>query len=120
MNEDLVSTITSARFTSEFRQGYEMGTVDEFLDRLVAQLSAGGPVKEMIESTRFPVARWREAYNIREVDLLVAMVKHKARVSPSRAAEAPPAAVVPLHVPQPRAEAIVEKKGLLARLFGAS
>lgn len=123
MNEDLIATITTARFTPVVRQGYVMGDVDEFLDRLVIRLSVGTPVREMIETTRLPLATWTESYSQREVDLLLSQVKHKAQVDP----DAPPTPeIVPPepeampHVPQPRTEGIGEKKGLFSRIFTSS
>ena len=52
MNEDLIATITNARFTPVFKEGYAMGVVDEFLDGVVTRLSAGAPVRPMIEALR--------------------------------------------------------------------
>ena len=123
MNEDLVTTITTARFTRMFRDGYEMQVVDEFLDRLVVRLSAGLPVKEMIEEARFPVASWHETYERREVDLLMSQVKHRALVADpvpdeNEVAVEPTVAEAP-RIPQPRGESDAEKKGLLSKLFSS-
>jgi len=123
MNEDLVATITHARFTSVVQQGYVMGDVDDFLDRLVAHLSVGASVRDMIEANHFPVASWTETYDRYDVDLLLSQVKHKAQVDPDAPLPAPevapPARGAMPHVPQPRAEAMTQKKGLLARIFTA-
>ena len=124
MNEDLIATITNARFTPVFKEGYAMGVVDEFLDGLLTRLSVGAPVRPMIEATRFPIARWQEAYSRAEVDLLLSQVKHKALVRDLEAeplieeAAAPPVAAEP-RIPAPRAETVVEKKGVLARFFSS-
>ena len=123
MNEDLIATVTGARFTPVVRQGYVMGDVDQFLERLVVRLAAGRPVRELIEATRFPVASWTETYERTEVDLLMAQVKHKAQVDPDAPSEpvdaAPPETAVMPHVPQPRTEGVVEKKGLFSRIFSS-
>ena len=123
MNEDLITTITGARFTPVVRQGYVMADVDEFLERLVVRLTAGRPVREIIEETQLPVASWSETYERTEVDLLLAQVKHKAQVDPDAPPEpadaAPPESVVMPHVPQPRTESVMEKKGLFARIFSS-
>ena len=122
MNEDLIATVTGARFTPVLRQGYVMGDVDQLLERLVVRLGAGQPVRELIESTRIPVASWSETYERHEVDLLLAQVKHKAEVDPDAPLEpvdeAPPEPAV-MHVPQPRTETVVEKKSLFARIFSS-
>ena len=122
MNEDLVTLVTEARFTPVVREGYVMADVDGFLEQLADRLAVGAPVRELIEATRLPIASWKETYARYEVDLLLSQVKHKAltrdvepedKLAPTPAAE--------LHVPQPRAETVVEKKekGLLARIFTA-
>lgn len=123
MNEDLVTLVRTARFTPVFRQGYVMGDVDEFLDRVARSLSVGRPVAPMIEANRFPIASWTEAYNREEVDLLLAQVKHKAQVSdtaPEEEVEMAPPVVEAVRVPEPRTEGIVEKKRVFARIFGSN
>jgi DivIVA domain-containing protein len=67
---DLVETISNARFTPVRlrHEGYEMAAVDDLLDRVVAALGRGEPLLPVIDGARLPRVRWREGYDIGEVD----------------------------------------------------
>jgi len=78
---DLVETITMARFTPVRlrHEGYDMGEVDDLLDRIVAALGAGEPVTPLLEGVRLTHVRLREGYNIDEVDKFLDQVRRAAQ-----------------------------------------
>ncbi|UUW90309.1 DivIVA domain-containing protein [Pimelobacter simplex] len=65
----------NARFVEEvrfkpvrFREGYDMRSVDELLDRLVDAFRAGRSVRGIVEAAQFPLVKLREGYATDEVD----------------------------------------------------
>lgn len=48
-------------------QGYAVGDVDDFLDKVFASVAAGRPAPDVMEA-RFRTARGRGAYDMAEVD----------------------------------------------------
>ena len=70
---DLVESISNARFTPvRLHEGYEMSAVDDLLDRVVAALGRGDSVLDLLEGGPLPRVRWREGYDIGEVDAFLA------------------------------------------------
>jgi hypothetical protein len=51
------------------REGYDMGEVDAFLDRLCERLAEGRAVTKKIDKARFTPVRLREGYDMEEVAL---------------------------------------------------
>jgi DivIVA domain-containing protein len=75
---DLVESIATARFTPvRLRDGYDMGDVDELLDRIVAALGSGEPVGPLIDGARFGHVRLREGYDVGEVDEFLAGLRRR-------------------------------------------
>ncbi|MEI2712941.1 MAG: DivIVA domain-containing protein [Nocardioides sp.] len=82
MNDDstqaLIAEIESSRFASvRMRQGYDMLAVDEFLDRLIADLKAGRDVAKPLSEARFPLTRG-ESYDVAAVDEFLATLLQRA------------------------------------------
>jgi DivIVA domain-containing protein len=76
---DLVEAITNARFTPvRLREGYDMGDVDDLLDRIVAGLGRGEPIGPLIDAARFAPVRLREGYDTDEVDRFLESVRTQA------------------------------------------
>jgi DivIVA domain-containing protein len=77
---DLVEEITQARFTPVrvTREGYDMGDVDDLLDRVVAALGRGEPVGPVLDGARLGHVRLREGYDIGEVDEFLARLRGRA------------------------------------------
>lgn len=76
---DLVEEITTARFTPvRIREGYDMGSVDDLLDRIVAALGRGESVAGLIHSAHLGHVRLREGYDIGEVDAFLARLRATA------------------------------------------
>lgn len=76
-NSAVVQRINDARFTPlRFRHGYVMTQVDDFLDELVAAVSAGESIAGLVKEVRFPQSRMRESYLIEDVErFLLQLVK---------------------------------------------
>ncbi|WP_240195338.1 DivIVA domain-containing protein [Nocardioides faecalis] len=75
MSHAVSEMIQSARFTPvRFRHGYDMGEVDDLLDRVSREAAQGGAVRPLIEGRRFTQVRFREGYEMAEVDDLLARV----------------------------------------------
>jgi DivIVA domain-containing protein len=69
----VVQRINDARFTPlRFRHGYVMTEVDDFLDELVAAVSAGERIAARVQEARFTESRMREAYLIEDVEAFLA------------------------------------------------
>jgi DivIVA domain-containing protein len=81
---DLVEEITQARFTPVriTREGYDMGDVDDLLDRVVAALGRGEPVGPVLDAARLGHVRMREGYAIAEVDDFLATLRSRAGHDP--------------------------------------
>ena len=70
---ELSSRIQNIRFTTvNLREGYDIGEVDEFLDRIVVEDRAGRPIGSLVQDARFAKVRFRSAYDIDEVDRFLA------------------------------------------------
>lgn len=74
---DTVARITDVRFAPlRFRLGYVMSEVDDFLDVLVAAVSAGEPIAGLVEEVSFSQSRMKECYPVEEVEaFLVELVR---------------------------------------------
>lgn len=69
----IAQRINDARFTPlRFRHGYVMGEVDDFLDELVAAVTAGEPIAARVQEVRFSESRMREAYLMEDVEAFLA------------------------------------------------
>jgi hypothetical protein len=76
---DLVEAITTARFTPvRLRESYDMGSVDDLLDGIVAALGRGERVGPIIDAARLGHVRLREGYDVAEVDALLARLRSQA------------------------------------------
>jgi DivIVA domain-containing protein len=73
---DLVESISNARFSPvRLHEGYEMSAVDDLLDRVVAALGRGDSVLDLLDGAALPRVRWREGYDIDEVDAFLASLR---------------------------------------------
>ncbi len=74
----LADELRAARFrTTQFRTGYDEGSVDDLLDLLAGQLVAGAADHEIVatvEASRFPTTTARRGYETADVDALLARV----------------------------------------------
>lgn len=112
MSDELVLLIENARFTPvRGMAGYDIGEVDQLLDRLVAAVRAGEDVVPLVDGARFTRARLREAYSMSDVDELLAQVRAEAGGAPPAVPSQPDPA------PQAGLDVISEQRGLLSRLF---
>lgn len=104
LRPDLAVRIRKARFTPvRLREGYDMGEVDRFLDRLEKAVETGTDTAPAVAAARFTPVRLREGYDMRDVDdFLEEIVAEQRRPAP------------PIADPG----VIVEQRGLLSRLFG--
>ncbi|MBU2694168.1 DivIVA domain-containing protein [Pimelobacter sp. 30-1] len=67
--DDNARFVETARFKAvRFREGYDMRSVDELLDRLVDAFRAGRSVRGIVEAAQFPLVKLREGYATDEVD----------------------------------------------------
>jgi DivIVA domain-containing protein len=72
VNEDLACEVSGVRLTPvRLREGYDMGQVDDFLDRLEVAVAGDGSVRPLVDSAVFTPVRFREGYDMTEVDLLI-------------------------------------------------
>ena len=103
--------IRSACFTPvRIREGYDMGAVDDFLDRLAQTRDRGEDVGPLVSEARFPVVRMREGYAIEEIDAFLDRFAAD-RPAARRARPSVPGAAGGDGV-------VVEQRGILSRLFG--
>jgi DivIVA domain-containing protein len=74
----LVERISSSRFGTTRRGGYDEREVDEFLDRIMDSLIRGerGTLQQLAGEARFTTARLRPTYVVADVDSLLASVEH--------------------------------------------
>lgn len=104
----LAETIRSAAFRStQFRDGYDEGAVDEFLDELVRAVEGGASgteVAAIASSATFPMTSMRRGYDCGDVDGLLDEVLRQAS---GRDATSP-------RTPAPVSQ---ERRGLGARLL---
>jgi DivIVA domain-containing protein len=106
-DDDVGSLIANVRFTpTRIRPGYDMGDVDELLDRLEAATGRGDDVTPLVEGAQFSIVKWREGYDFGEVDaFLLRLTPGAKRATPSPAVSDP--------------GVIQEQRGLHRRLFGS-
>jgi len=103
--------VRSACFTPvRIREGYDMGAVDDFLDRLAQTRDRGEDVGPLVSGARFPVVRMREGYAIEEIDAFLDRFAAD-RPASRRAGPSVPGAAGGDGV-------VVEQRGILSRLFG--
>jgi len=103
---DLIRELESTRFTPvRLREGYDMGEVDEFLDRLGQAARDGQPFAPLVAGAEFTTVRLREGYDITEVDALLARMASVVPLPDERAAR--------------EAAASPTAQALLARIRGA-
>jgi len=120
----LVHEISSVRFTPvRLREGYDMGEVDELLDRLAAAVTAGEPVDDVVQDTGFTEVRLREGYAKTEVDEFLQRVVERAGAlpvdDPHEDDEPPIVEYRPLSPDGPSMPSVIqEQRGLVSRLFG--
>jgi DivIVA domain-containing protein len=75
---DLVEAITTARFSPvRLHEGYEMAAVDDLLDRIVEALGRGEPVAGLLDGAQLGRVRFREGYDIDEVDRFLADLRRR-------------------------------------------
>ena len=66
---EIEQLVHDVRFTLvRLRPGYDMGEVDDFLDRVAATARSGGDVRGLLAGARFGSTRWREGYAVDDVD----------------------------------------------------
>lgn len=118
----LAETVRNAAFAStQFREGYDEGAVDDFLDELVRAVehgASGAEVVAMASNAHFPMTSMRRGYDCGNVDDLLDEVVRQASdsgaVSPSTPARANQEHRVPAAAP---ASADQGRSGLGARLL---
>lgn len=116
---DIADRIRNARFKPvRLSEGYDMGEVDRFLDRLEQAHAGGEPLAPLVAQARFGSVRLREGYDMREVDAFLdelAATDRPDTAAPAPAIEPQPSGTQP-SVVQP--SVVQEQRGLLGRLFG--
>lgn len=66
---DAITRIRNARFRPlMLRPGYDMETVDRFLDEVVGMLERDEPVQAKLAGANFKLVRFRTAYRPEDVD----------------------------------------------------
>lgn len=109
--DDVARRVAEIQFTPvRMREGYDMGEVDELLDRIVAVATDPVAVRALARGARFTPVRLREGYAMAEVDRFL------ASLSTGEAAAADPP-----RVPEGPASdgGIRETRGWWSRLFGS-
>jgi DivIVA domain-containing protein len=105
----LADELRTARFrTTQFRQGYDEGAVDDLIEALVRRLLSGDGDREIVavvDACRFPTTSARRGYDMADVDAAL------ERVTTALGGAATPAAPLPSAVTEP-------PRGFLARLLG--
>lgn len=105
--------------TTKLREGYDMGEVDDAIDRIFAALTGDPPTMspEQVSQLRFTPTRLRDGYDMDEVDqwldeAAAELEARDGRAGPAVAAPAPshPSAAAT------RSDAVVEVQGARARL----
>ena len=73
----VVDSIRSSRFGTTRWGGYDEEEVDEFLDRIVDNLTRGerGTLRQLAGEARFTVVKLRPGYRVADVDSLLASVE---------------------------------------------
>ena len=113
--DDLVSRISAVRFTPvRFRESYEMEQVDELLDRLEEAASRGHSLGPVADTAHLQTGKWREGYDIGEVDQFLADIGTAAPPVTESRTQTPYGPSFPVAP----ASMIEEKPGLMSRLFG--
>ncbi|WP_436697782.1 DivIVA domain-containing protein [Nocardioides sp. BYT-33-1] len=80
-DRSLSALIRAARFKPvRIVHGYEMGDVDDLLERLAMAIDAGRPVRPLVAGADLRLTRWREGYARPEVDALLAEVLRRTDV----------------------------------------
>jgi DivIVA domain-containing protein len=126
VNDYLVGRIRNVRFTPvRLREGYDMREVDDFLDELVAAVTAGRPVQPLVAAARFTPVRLREGYDMRDVDQFLdevvafdAGADSAAPAGPAQPPVPPRQAVQQTVLPEGQPSVVQEQRGMFARLFG--
>lgn len=76
MSEDLADRIHAARFSPvRFKEGYSLGEVDDFLDRLEAAARRGEPLAPLFDGLDLPRVRLQVGYNVAEVDTFLGAIR---------------------------------------------
>ena len=84
---DIIRELESTRFSPvRLREGYDLGEVDAFLDRLGQAARDGQPFAPLVAAAAFTTVRLREGYDIGEVDALLARMASVVPVPDERAA----------------------------------
>ncbi|RNL79557.1 DivIVA domain-containing protein [Nocardioides marmorisolisilvae] len=72
-SDDVIRRIDRMRFTPvRLREGYDMGEVDDLLDRLVQAAREGHAFAPIVAGAKFTPVRMREGYDMGEVDAFLA------------------------------------------------
>lgn len=76
MSEELADRIHSAGFSPvRFKEGYSMGEVDDFLDRLEAAARRGESLAPLFEGLDLPRVRLQVGYNVAEVEAFLGAIR---------------------------------------------
>lgn len=117
--QELVRRIDGQGFrVVRLKPGYDMGAVDDLLDRLAAALRAGQQLRPLL-SVRPPVVRFRAAYCIESVDAFVNELLHavgEREWESSTVAPAPPT-TPHAHEPTEPVDVIQEQQSLWRRFL---
>jgi DivIVA domain-containing protein len=122
-NDELVHRIESMRFTTvRFREGYDMGEVDRFLERTVEAIRQSQPVLGMVNDVRITPVRLRVGYDMVEVDEFLDLITETAdrltgAGAPAAADPVEPRQESPDRVSSPYPSVISEEPGLFGKVF---
>ncbi|MFC7503159.1 DivIVA domain-containing protein [Nocardioides sp. CPCC 206347] len=109
-SNDIALRVAEVRFTPvRLREGYDMGEVDAFLDRIVAVANDPAAIAALVSGARFTPVRLREGYHMGQVDAFVrGLVGGEPRIPAPAPAPARP----------PHDGGITETRSWRSRLFG--
>ncbi|WP_182378022.1 DivIVA domain-containing protein [Nocardioides sp. WS12] len=115
-SDDIARWVAEVRFTPvRMREGYDMGEVDVFLDRVVAVAGEPGAIAALVRGARFTPVRLREGYKMAEVDAFLAGL---VGAEPASHVSAPAPAPRPLPARSSYDGGITESRSWWSRLFG--
>jgi DivIVA domain-containing protein len=107
-SNDIALRVAEVRFTPvRLREGYDMGEVDAFLDRIVAVANDPAAIAALVSGARFTPVRLREGYHMGQVDAFV-----RGLVGGDKGVRAPDPAR------PPHDGGITETRSWWSRLFG--
>ncbi|WP_235736479.1 DivIVA domain-containing protein [Nocardioides alcanivorans] len=78
----IAELIDRARFRpTRLSNGYDMGEVDDFLDRVGRACTTGGDVSALLDTAHFTLVRFRSGYAVDDVDDFLGSLRGAAPAS---------------------------------------